>query len=313
MTSEAIKKNTLPAEDKPTRIRRADVRMPKDSGKTTAQLQTEIDQTPKLQGTPRRTVARDTISIAENVFQWRGDHRRDQWTRENHIHGLAKALRDGEKPLDHLLVLPVGAQFYVIDGHHRLAAYDTVGWTKGIPVEVFPGTLTEARVRALSSNVKDKLPMTTQAKTEAAWRITKENLGNLKASQVVEHTGVSLRSVRFMRKVWRELNDRGGIDRGTLAELTWPKARDLWEGRDVDSDFDQEGWKEKKAQEVVELIRRTNVAASLLQDIEVTALALQRLNEGLPGVLIELWAVDHQELISELADRIAHPPGDIEF
>lgn len=313
MTTEATNKNALPAEDKPTRIRRADVRMPEDSGKTAEQLQTEIDQTPKLQGTPRRTVPRDTIGIAEKVFQWRGDHRRDQWTRENHILGLAKALRDGEKPLDHLLVLPVGAQFYVIDGHHRLAAYDTAGWTKVIPVEVFSGTLTEARVRALSSNVKDKLPMTTQAKTEAAWRITKENLGNLKASQVVEHTGVSLRSVRFMRKVWRELHEREGIDRGTLADLTWTKAREFWEGRDVDSDFDQEGWKEKKAQEVVELIRRTNVAASLLQDIEVTALALQRLNEGLPGVLIEIWAVDHQELISDLAARIAHPPDDIEF
>jgi hypothetical protein len=314
VATQATKKNTTPAWDtKPARIRKVDVRMPEDSGKTTEQLQAEIDQAPKAQGTPRRDVARNTIHIAEKVFQWRGDHRRDQWTRENHIHTLAKAIRDGEKPLDHLLVLQVGEQFYVIDGHHRLAAYDTAGWTKGIPVEVFAGTLADARVRALSSNSKDKLPMTTQAKSEAAWRITKEDLGSLKAAQVVELTGVSLRSVRFMRKVWRELNEREGINRETLADLTWTKARDLWEGKEVESDFDQEGWKEKKAQEIVELIRRTNVAAGLLQNAEVTALALQRLSEGLPGALIEMWAGDHQELILALAGDIADPPGDIDF
>jgi hypothetical protein len=307
-------KNTAPAWDiRPTRIRKADVSMPADSGKTTEQLQAEIDQAPKTQGPPRRTVARDAIHIAEKVFQWRGDHRRDQWTRENHIHTLAKAIRDGEKPLDHLLVLQVGPQFYVIDGHHRLAAYDTADWSKGIPVEVFAGTLTEARVRALSSNVKDKLPMTTQAKGEAAWRITKEDLGSLTAAQVIELTGVSMRQVRFMRKVWRELNEREGNTRETLAALTWNKARDLWEGKVTADDFDQEGWNEKKVQEMVDLIRRTNVANSLLQNVEVTALALHSLSENLPAALIEEWAGNHQELICELAARIANPPADMEL
>jgi hypothetical protein len=314
VTTKAAKKNTSPAWDiKPTRIRKADVSMPADSEKTTEQLQAEIDQSPTTQGPTQRNVARDKVHIAEKVFQWRGDHRRDQWTRENHILTLAKAIRDSEKPLDHLSVLQVGAQFYVIDGHHRLAAYDTAGWTKDIPVEVFAGTLAEARVRALSSNVKDKLPMTSQAKSEAAWRITKENLGSLKAAQVVELTGRSLRQVRFMRRVWRELNERKDVNRESLAQLTWNTARDLWEGKVVEGDFDQEGWREKKAQEMVELIRRTNVAAGLLRDVEVTALALRNLSEGLPAALIEEWAGDHQELISELAARIANPPEDLEF
>jgi hypothetical protein len=307
------KKTPAPWEIGLGRIRKADIRMPTDSGKTVEQLQAEIDRArPTPHGPSRRTVARSAIHIAEGVFQWRGDYRRDQWTRADHIHTLAKALRDGE-PLDRLLVMPVGDRFYVIDGHHRLAAYDTAEWTKGVPVEVFTGSLTEARVRALASNVKDKLPMTAQAKSEAAWRITKENLGEPTAEQVRNWTGVSVRQVRYMRKVWRELNEREGIERENLPALTWRAARDLWEGKDVQSDFDQESWREQKAQQVVDLIQRHNIAAGLLQDVEVTALALQMLNEKLPGALIEEWASDHQELISELAARISNPPEDLEF
>ncbi len=314
-----IQSNSAPATTRapwdiqPKRITKADIKIPKDSGQTVEQLQTAMDRGRLgAEGPARRTVARDALHVAETVFQWRGDQHRDQWTRTNHIHTLAKAVRDGDL-LDPLLVLPVGDRFYVIDGHHRLAAYDTAEWTKGIPVEVFGGNLTEARVRALSSNVKDKLPMTAQAKSEAAWRITKENLGDLKAKQVVELTGVSMRQVRSMRQVWRELNDRDGIDRDTLPQLTWKNARDLWEGIPVDRDFDQETWKEQKAQQVVDLINRHNVTLGLLQDIEVTALALRMLDEKLPEALIEQWAGDHPELISDLAARIANPPGDIEF
>src|ERR1700688_252549 len=111
-------------------------------------------------------------------------------------------------------------------------------------------------MRALASNVKDKLPMTAQAKSEAAWTITKENLGNLKAKEVISLTGVSMRQVRNMRRVWRELNEREGIDRGDLMKLTWEQARRLWEGQTVEmGDFDRDAWKQQKAQEVVDLIR----------------------------------------------------------
>jgi hypothetical protein len=229
------------------------------------------------------------------------------WTRENHIHTLARAIQDKGKPLERLLVLPVGESFYVIDGHHRLAAYDTAGWTKGIPVEVFTGSLTEARVRALASNVQDKLPMTTQAKSEAAWRITKENLGKPTVEQVQDWTGISPRQVKYIRKAWRELNEREGADREELMKLTWGRARVLWQtGEELESsgNFDQEAWIEKKAQEVIDLMQRTNVAAGIMQDIEVTALALQRLHGGLPEALIEQWARDYPELIETLAVRL---------
>jgi hypothetical protein len=165
------------------RIRIADIREPGDSGKTAAQLQTEIEQagTDTVEKPATRTVERRDIHFAEKVFQWRGSPDKDQWDRRNHIHTLAKAIKEQGRPLARLLVLPVGDHFYVIDGHHRLAAYDTAGWDKGIPVEVFPGDLATARLLALSCNVRDKLPMTAKAKSEAAWQIVKEDLGGLTA------------------------------------------------------------------------------------------------------------------------------------
>jgi hypothetical protein len=311
----ATKKNTVRDWDRKLKVTRANIVMPADSGKMEAQLQAEIDQTGPTgaaEGSQRRTVARKDIHIAEAVFQWRGDAKRDQWSRANHIYTLAKAISDSEKPLDRLLVFRVGASFYVIDGHHRLAAYDTAGWTKGIPVDVFAGTLSAARVRALECNVKDKLAMTAQAKSDAAWRITKEDLGGLTATQVAQLTGVSRRQVFYMKRVWRELNERNDNapieDRVDLLELTWMQARAKLNGEPLDEDFDPDKWQQQKAQAVIDLMQRHNITAGLLQDIEITALVIEMLSESLPARLIETWAHAHSDLIEELAEDIAQMP-----
>jgi hypothetical protein len=249
------------------------------------------------------------------VFQWRGDAGRDQWNRENHIYTLAKVISNNEEPLDRLLVFPVGTNLYVMDGHHRLAAYDTAGWTRGIPVEVFTGTLTVARLRALACNVKDKLQMTTQAKSEAAWRITKEDLGGLTAPQVVQLTGVSKRQVNYMRAAWKELNERNDkapieerVDREGLLDLTWPQARAKLNGEPLDQDFDADKWQQQKAQEVIDLMQKHNVTAGLLADIEITALVLEMLSEKLPAELIQTWAYKHFELIHEIVEDMPEEP-----
>jgi hypothetical protein len=249
------------------------------------------------------------------VFQWRGNPSKDQWDRRNHIHTLAKALKEHGKPLARLLVMPVGTRLYVIDGHHRLAAYDTAEWTKGIPVDLYEGSLTDARLAALASNVRDKLPMSAKAKSDAAWQIVKENLGSLTAQQLADQTNVSVRQVKYMRAAWRGLNEREGAVRDDLMKLTWKKASDLWKHgvEEEGPDFDQDAWTEKKAQELVELIGRTNVAAGLMQSVEVAALALQKLSENLPAALMEQWAGDYPEVIEELAARIANPERDLDF
>jgi hypothetical protein len=79
----------------------------------------------------------------------------------------------GGGTLPPLLVYPIGDAYYVIDGHHRLAAYDTARCKGAILAHVFSGTLSEAERAALRSNNKNKLPMTQADKITAAWRLVK--------------------------------------------------------------------------------------------------------------------------------------------
>ena len=69
------------------------------------------------------------IHVAPKVFQWR---RRGRNVAESEFHTveLARALQDTKTPFPPLLVFPIGERFYVLDGHHRLDAYNSVGWTK---------------------------------------------------------------------------------------------------------------------------------------------------------------------------------------
>ncbi|SFM34732.1 ParB-like nuclease domain-containing protein [Bradyrhizobium sp. Rc3b] len=298
------------------RVTRADIVMPKDSGKTAAELKADSEKAKPTQGPVKRSLPRSAIYVAEEAFQWRGGPKQDRWERENHIYTLAKDLRNQKAPLTRLLVWQVGKRFYVIDGHHRLGAYDTAKWKKDIPVEVFTGTLDQARLRAIAGNVRDKLRMTPGQKSAAAWRITKENIGNLTADEVAEHTTISRRTAFAMKQVWKELNARTDLSdeqREKLPTITWKAARDLREGIEPDADFDADTWKEKKAEEVAELIRRHNAEIGLLADIEIAAMALRMLSERLPEALIEEWAGDYPELITELAARITNPPPDLEF
>lgn len=297
------------------RVTRADIVMPEDSNKTAEQLRKDSAETKTPPGPARRSVPRSSLYVAGDVFQWRGNQ--DRWERENHIYNLATALRNQGTPLERLTVWPVGDKFYVIDGHHRLGAYDTAKWSKDIPVELFTGKLDQARLRALEGNIKDKLRMTTAQKSASAWTITKENIGSLTADQVAEHTDISRRQAFAMKQVWKELNERTDLNedqREKLNDMTWKQARDFRDGISDDDDFDQDEWKAKKADAIVKLIRDHNVEVSLLQDIEVTALALQMLSGRLPEALIEQWAADYPELIMQLAARLPDPEGpDIDF
>ena len=67
------------------------------------------------------------IHVADQVFQWR--IREDNLAADiAHIRELARTIRDKWKPLDPLLVTPIGQRFYVVDGHHRLEAYRLARW-----------------------------------------------------------------------------------------------------------------------------------------------------------------------------------------
>lgn len=140
-----------------------------------------------------------TIRVADKVFQWRMPSE-NIVAKEDHIFDLANALLDREKPLDPILVFPVGERYYVVDGHHRINAYHSAKWKNPVPVKVFNGSFQDARIEAFRRNSKNKLAMTKQDKMEGTWRLVKE--GNLSISTPHEKKGHgSGRSLRECRSL----------------------------------------------------------------------------------------------------------------
>ena len=125
--------------------------------------------------------------------------RQDIGERDDHILEMANHIAAAGKPLDNILVFHAGGTFYVVDGHHRLAAYDTAGWTKVIPVTVGEGTLELAAEAGLKRNSKNTRNLSKKEKQEAAWRLGKR-VPRLTREQIDELTTVSPSTQDRMRE-----------------------------------------------------------------------------------------------------------------
>jgi ParB-like chromosome segregation protein Spo0J len=292
-------KRTQRAREKP-RLKFADlVRI--NSDETLEQLKVKHLKTKRPDKAPTAVRLGD-IRIADKVFQWR----RLKYNRiasESHVMGLAKALENGRKPLEPILVLPVGKGYYVIDGHHRVEAFHSVKWERPVPVEVFQGSLEEARVEAFLRNSKDKLPMSKEDKMEGAWTLVKE--AKLTVEKMSDTTQTSQRQIYYMRSQWKKLcalpKERLPDDKKP-ADLSWPQARRVVNNEAVD--FDEKEWVDKKVQKLVDALHRTKMGQALTRNAEVTAEALARLHDGLPRALVWEWfnATELQEMIDELGE-----------
>src|SRR3569833_2179361 len=124
-------------------LKRLDVKRPRDTGETIEELETRLAATgaPAFPRKPGVTIqlSRKHIKVAERAFQWRIP-KRNLIPSDDHILNLARAILRGDE-MPPILVFPIGTDFYVMDGHHRLAAYDTAKWSKAIPALEFAGTL----------------------------------------------------------------------------------------------------------------------------------------------------------------------------
>jgi ParB-like nuclease domain len=167
-----------------------------------------------------KTLPRSAIIVADKVFQWRPPEE-DMKGSEEHVRTLVGEIGTGKerKPLDPVLVIAVGQFFYLVDGHHRMDAYHTANWSKPIPVEVFKGSLRDARDEAFSRNYKDKLPMSQEAKSEAAW--VRFNEGDLSWSELEERFRVSNGTIARMSKARKALLEANQ----NPAEVRWRDAR----------------------------------------------------------------------------------------
>lgn len=276
-------------------VQRSGIRRPEDTGESRDDLLRRLAG----QGAPEASsegeagatvpVDRGRIRVAQAVFQWRLP-KRNMIASDDHILELARVVHESGRPLAPMLLFPIGTDLYVVDGHHRLAAYDTVGWQKPIPAYIFQGSFEAAWRAAPGSNNKNKLQWTREDKLHAAWRIVKQGDPRDTVAATVEKSGASASTVDNMRSVWRRLNDGKHGTPEELDALSWGQARMRLEGRV--EEMDAQDWREAEADKIVEALQRARLAGRLTKNPDITAIVLDKLKDGLPAELMAEWTAD---------------------
>lgn len=291
---------------RPPRLRGSEIVQPADTGHTLADIAALLAKAGASLDQPkgRCNLRRGSIVIAAKVFQWRLPNE-NEGARDDHIQTLANAIRDTGKPLDPILVFTVGDAFYVVDGHHRLAAYDTAQWRKVIPATVFEGTLEGASDAGRAGNIRDKLPMSRNEKREAAWTLGKRDPLPTR-EWISSETAVSPSSIDGMRKVRKALKAKG-VDAASIDGMTYAQALGKMSADDGGEPWEPETWMQKAADKIVRKIEAAGIGFMLRQDHEIAAIALERVNAALVHTLVAewLWRPENQELADEfIADRL---------
>lgn len=226
------------------------------------------------------------LHVAPTVFQWR-DLQLTQTADDAHMRELVRVLLDSKAPLDPLLVAPIGAKFFIIDGHHRFDAYHTVDWKRPVPVEYFGGSLREAQIEALRRNSKNKLPITPRDKFEAAWRLLRQG-GEASQASIAQAATIARRTVSTMAKVLKDHPQAG--------TMTWREARKFqWDNVPEGTD----DWRLAKAQKLASQWAK-NLPPNFAAHADIVAMALEILNADFPRQLVHYWTGKDGELLSEM-------------
>ncbi|MGV8865060.1 MAG: ParB/RepB/Spo0J family partition protein, partial [Pseudomonas sp.] len=182
--------------------------------------------TPRLERVPV-----DLLEVVPALFQPRD-------MSEKHIEDLKRAIKSiGD--LDAMLVLPVGSRLIIVDGHHRLEAYQRAGTTVAVPISYFEGSPREALFEAGKQNSKAKLPMESRERQDYAWRLVL--FDNSSKAEVSGASGVSTSQVANMRKVRSQLGD------DAFDYASWFKARAAAKGSSKSTADDIDQWKQELA------------------------------------------------------------------
>lgn len=216
-----------------------------------------------------------SISRMPELFQPRGG------VDEKHVDDLMKAVK-AMGILDPVTVLAVGERAVLMDGHHRLEAYERAGKTVDIPVAYFDGTPQEAVLAAGEANSKAKLPMTSQERQDYAWRLIL--IGLYSKAKVAQASGVSQPQVAIMRRARKDLGE------DAEGYKSWFKARYAWKKKDEQafSEDDTEQWKQQVADRYADTLVRT-FSMRLANNPEIAAMALAAyFGRRLPEIVNEL-------------------------
>ena len=266
------------------------------------------------------------IEAEEMVFQQRATETRAIGASMGHVEKLMDAIRqDPDNRLEPIAVWWSGSRWIVVDGHHRLRAYNRISRDPKrpirnlrVPVERFEGSFDEALRRSLTGNVKDKLPMDEEEKSDAAWRFTcrgETASPRWPKKVIMEASSRSEGTISSRRRVRKDLVEmiRAGeiedLDEAGLMEISWDEARRLAQGEGP-REWDEERL-DKLAAAYARKLRKA-FKDRLSKSPEVFAKALLYYDDDLPKALIqaEPWDEVHGEIEEEM-EAAREEDGDV--
>ncbi|MFN3833129.1 MAG: ParB/RepB/Spo0J family partition protein [Allorhizobium sp.] len=225
---------------------------------------------------------------------------------ERHVSDLLKALNI-HGALDPVTVWRCGDQFFLIDGHHRLAAYRRWKKSAELPVVWFNGTVDEAILHAETANGKLKLGLTYEERSNYAWKLVvhAEQLGKLSRAQLVKRTNIAKGTIDNMRAALAALGSRAG----SLSR--WQEAMKEWKSglQDDDQDFD-DSWQEAQAMMIVDRLGK-EFGKTLATKPEIAAKAFSHLL-GRKAREVALLMLEEEGLSAVLRDEDGNEVDDVE-
>jgi hypothetical protein len=242
-----------------------------------------------------RTLPLEIIKLAPAVFQRRLPSTRRQ-SSELHLKDLTTAINDHIRgigpPMAPLLVTAIGSEFYLVDGHHRYAAYVASKHQRQVPVHYFDKGVEAARSEALKANRTGKLPLDGPSKREAAWQIVvgPDRMSRAKISEV---TGVSTGLVSEMRRRFLEDPNR--------KDLTWIQVLTGKKFSQDDIDFAS-----RDLESATKLSKRMvkNLGQKAFASSSILAMALGMIEDDLPFRLVREWALRDSDGFRRLIKRL---------
>jgi hypothetical protein len=265
-----------------------------------------------------RTMHPNDIAFAHSVFQPRSfdGHRAES---AEHINALKDSIRNTPGHLiEPVTVWWSGKRWIVIDGFHRVSAYQQLAKDKSDPlmveairVDAFTGSLTEAFRKSTALNSKDKLNMTKSDKLNRAWKMVCWGEQSFTINQIIETCSVGQGTVSNMRRVRKKLVEKLKLEsvgefytvnadsiRDHLLKFDWKEAQ---RGERAEKDRDEE-WAEQEARRWCKRLLR-EFGPKIRHKPVILAKALELTSERFPKQLVEIWQDEARELFEELGEE----------
>ncbi|WP_116654904.1 ParB N-terminal domain-containing protein [Pelagibacterium sediminicola] len=248
-----------------------------------AHIRKALEENPGQPAVPAKGMPLREIMVCETVFQ-RRDTFGNRRGREEHIRDLKRAIQDSPGTMEPLDIWWGGDGWYMLDGHHRVLAYESLRFTGNVPVRVITGTLDEALEHVGRVNTRGKLPMTLEERNSLAVFYVCQFPGK-SLREIAAMGGVGKSNVGKMKKAVSKVIDLGHT-REELLGLSWYEIQQMARG-ETESDYDYEGEMRKLTNEIKQAIGPI-LGHKPHMKAEAVTMALQEISPALYRGILDL-------------------------